>query len=384
MPLAWRRARSLKVVLLTGVLTLVLSTPALACGGMVSEDGSAELDAFTALLSHDGATEELLVTVGYAAQEAASEDGPGFAWMMPLPAAPEITEADAAALRAALDITEPPRREDHVPSLLPGVCACGAANDGAGGGLDVDRTVVGPFEFVTLRGGSTGSVQGWMGEHGFAFHDRQSPAVQAYLDRGWVLVTARVLPGVEPEGDLTPVRFRFESGDPVYPLALAGSGHQGQVIPMSLFTVTPYRPAATSMPEDVVEPDDDGEFASPGNLLELRYSAPLSDADGRDLAVGVTVPDGSWLTRYEASWQATSLTEDLVFGRASSQTAIDYEALLDRYAAARKWSYVGRGVVLFFLITPLVLAVSGLVVLVAGLAGGGFRKRPQPPAEGSG
>ncbi len=105
----------LKRLLLCVVAGTVLTpTAALACGALAS-GGRAELSGFEALLSFNGSHEELVVTIDYEA--AGSEEG--FAWLMPFSSPPEVAKSSEDALRTALEMTEPPRREDHVPSVLP-------------------------------------------------------------------------------------------------------------------------------------------------------------------------------------------------------------------------------------------------------------------------
>ena len=161
-----------------------------------------------------------------------------------------------------------------------------------------------------------------MRKHGFAFHDRQEPVLQDYLDRDWVVVAARGLQGGPRAGSLVPVRFRFRTPEPVYPLALAGTGHEEQELDVSLFVLSPFRPTATTFGEQIVRPSETGDFPPPGPELELRYSAPLGEDAGRMQAT----PD-TWLTRYEATLVTTELTTDLVFARSPDQAAIDYAAI---------------------------------------------------------
>lgn len=164
------------------------------------------------------------------------------------------------------------------------------------------------------------------------------PAVQSYLDRGWVLVAARALPGAEASGALTPVRFRFRTSEPLYPLALAGSGHESLRLPMTLFVITGDRPVSATYHETVVRPDLDGHFPTAKSRLELRYTAPLDRRDATSL--GVT--PGTWLTRYGALWAPPDLTADLVLDPATDQSAVGFGWLLEEYASARRGVYLAR------------------------------------------
>ena len=325
--------------LVFGVGVAVLSAaPALACGVMVSEEGTAELAGFEALLSWSDGGETLLVAVRYASPE------DEFAWMMPFPEPPQVEEGTLEPILAAREISTPPPPEPE------------GDGEGAGApppvGVDViDREVVGDLELVTLGSERAAELQRWMRSHGFAFHDTQEETVQAYLDEGWVIVAARVLPGAPPEGEMVPVRFRFDAEEPVYPLRVAGSSHADE-LPMELYVVTPFRPESETFAETVVRPRE-GSFPDARDRLEGRYSAPLTqDERARLRSPGVRPKRGAWLTRYEAAWRPETLDADLVLRSSPVQEAVDFtvaEEADDRGSLA----------------TTIAIAAAAAVILVA-------------------
>ena len=54
---------------------------------------------------------------------------------------------------------------------------------------------------------------------------------------------------------------------------------------------------------------------------------------GSRIQVGqsVAVPTGFWLTRYDAQWQLTDLSQDLVLNRAADQSEVNFDALNKRF-----------------------------------------------------
>jgi hypothetical protein len=276
---------------------------------MISPRGGAEVLSLEALLRWESGTEELEVSVGF--QTRGEEQ---LAWVMPLPSAPEVTRAKGDLISVAREITQPPEDDETDGE--------GAAPPLVGGGRGVDvisRERVGGLRFVTLGGKDSGELTRWMSRHGFAFHDRQKPVLQDYLDKGWVVVAARFAsPSI---ATLEPVRFRFATPEPVYPLAITGAGHEKEDIDISLFVLSPFRPTSTTYDEHV-RVDESGILGPKRGRLELRYSAPLGEQAERLLATPST-----WLTRYEANIAVQGLTEDLVFARANDQTSVDYSDL---------------------------------------------------------
>ena len=345
------RAVLLAALASLGALGLTAS-PAVACGGLVSPNGSAEMGGFSALISFDGAKEDLIAGVLY--QNAHSD---GFGWLMPLPSAPQITPGDPSGLTAAQAITEPP----HPSALHVG----GAGAPGSSQGVtELGRTTVQGLEFVTLAAGDTAALATWMTTHGFVFHDRQQTSVQGYLDRHWVVVVARAAPGTAPANGVIWVRMQFTSANLTYPMAIAGANHPG-TLSTTVFVVTPYRPQSQGLAQEVQRPDDNGYFASPGSRLELRYSAQLQGADATRLSASVSVPQSPWLTRYDSLWNDTDLATDLVLTRSPDQSPIDYAALqnkLDRDQATTR--LIIAALIIGFIVVVAGAIAAGVVLLV--------------------
>jgi hypothetical protein len=352
---------------MAGLVATALTAPgtaALACGGMVSPNGTADMQGMSALLSYDGASEDLAVVVSYAAPS-----GP-FAWLMPLPAAPQISQTSVQGLVEGFRITTPPLESEFQVHLGLGAAAP------ASGVLELGRTTIGNLEFVTLGATDAGEVATWMQAHNFVFHDTQRESVQGYLARHWVLVAARPTTAAPTSGAIA-VRFTFPTPDPVYPLAIAGASHQG-TLPMHLLVVTPYRPASVTYPETTVLPASNGEEPAPQSRLELRYASTLTATEREQVAQTVAVPAGSWLTRYDAEWQVTDLGMDLVLKRADKQSQINFDDLYLRFQDERDRTnqafWLATTVAIYWLAIALILLVSGTFVLVAGAAFDGFRK----------
>jgi len=342
-------------------------TAALACGGMVSPDGTADMQGMSALLSYDGAREDLAVVVSYAAPS-----GP-FAWLMPLPAAPQISQASVQGLIDGFRITTPPLESDYQPHLGLGFSGAAAPSSGV---LELGRTTIGNLEFVTLGATDAGELATWMQAHHFGFHDTQRESIQGYLARHWVLVAARTTAAAPASGAIA-VRFTFTTPDPVYPLAIAGASHQG-TLPMHLLVITPYRPASATYPETTVRPASNGEEPSPQSRLELRYASTLTAVEREQVGQTVAVPAGSWLTRYDAEWQVTDLRMDLVLKRADEQSMVNFDELYQRFQDERDRTNQAYGLAAtvgaYWLAIILILLVSGTFALVLGAAFGGFRK----------
>jgi uncharacterized protein DUF2330 len=358
-------------IVVAGLAATALSAPgtaALACGGMVSADGTADMQGMSALLSYDGTSEDLAVVVSYAAPSGQ------FAWLMPLPAAPQISQTSSQGLIAGFRITTPPLESNYQFHFGIGAAAPSGAVS------ELGRTTIGNLEFVTLGATGAADVTAWMLAQHFGFHDTQRQSIQGYLDRHWVLVAAHTTAAAPRTGSIA-VRFTFATTDPVYPLVIAGASHQG-TLPMHLLVVTPYRPQSTTFPETIVRPFSNGEQPAPQSRLEVRYASPLTAAQREQVGLSVTAPAGSWLTRYEAEWEVTALNMDLVFKRGNDQSKVNFDELYNRFQAERDHADfvfglifgVISGLATYWVAILLVLVVSGVFALIVGGAFGGFRK----------
>jgi hypothetical protein len=356
---------------LAGVALAAPGTAALACGATVSADGSAELQGMSALLSFNGTHEDLAVVVSYAAPTGS------FVWLMPLPTTPQVSATSVAGMVDGFQITTPPLESAYQqpPNGFSGTPIP------LGGVLELGRSRIGNLEFVTLGATGAGEVATWMLANGFAYHDTQLESVQGYLARHWVIVAARTIAGSTPQNGAIAVRFIFPTSEPVYPLAIAGASHQG-TLPMHVLVATPYRPASVTYPETTVQPASNGAEPAALSRLELRYTSTLTEAERIQVGQSVAVPPGYWLTRYDAQWQLTDLSQDLVLDRAADQSKVNFDALHKRFQAEqdssnRTWGLVWavtRGLGAYWYGIVLTLLVSGAIALVAGAAFGGFRK----------
>jgi hypothetical protein len=167
-----------------------------------------------------------------------------------------------------------------------------------------------------------------------------------------------------PTSDSVGVHLRFPSSTPVYPLELAAGDHVSAVLRTTFYVVTPWRPLAQGLRQQVVRPDEQGFFNYPGDLLEMRYSAPLGADDAAAVGASVTVPPGAWLTRYDSGWILEHLSADLVLQRSPDQSRVDFRALAARQDQARQRD----NLIAFGLLGGLVLGLAGIPIAITVLA----------------
>jgi hypothetical protein len=334
---------------------------------------------FDAMISFDGRQEQVLTDVAYNTPRG-QHPASSFGWLMPLPSAPAVVRGDIEQLGIALAITTPP--DPSAYQFQPFPSSGGAVGAPAPGGVTViGSATVGPLEFVTLRAGDAGALGLWLVQNGYAWKPRQQPAIQRYLNHGWVIEAARAVPDDAEAltGTVGPILFTFASARLVYPMALLSASPQPELVSVRLLLLTPYRPVSTTYAQADARFDDAGYYQPSADELDLLYSAPL-DEDGRralgaqDQAGRIIVPAHPWLTRYEATWESSRMTRDLSFARAPDQEPVTYAPLVARLQADENMQQARFfGLVLGLPLAILLAIVGGVVWLLA-------RRRRRPAA----
>jgi hypothetical protein len=192
-----------------------------------------------------------------------SGEGTDFAWIVPLPAEPEVFEA-TTGLFPTLRVVFSPRIHAESGTLIgPGAIALSvllmayiwfnapvrtalpltiialaittgfllpalgkprSAGAGPAPVVDVlDRRIVGAFETATIASEDPAALLGWLADNGYAAPTSIAPAVREYVDEGWVFVAARLRrDGAAGVSTPHPLGFRFPAERAVYPLRLTG------------------------------------------------------------------------------------------------------------------------------------------------------------------
>jgi hypothetical protein len=104
----------------------------------------------------------------------------------------------------------------------------------AGRSLGVDVIAehrVGIYDVSVVRSDDTGDLIGWLNKHDFKFEDKDTATFESYVSNGWCFVVAVINPSagdeerrIVSEGLAAPLILRFPHANPIYPLALTGTG----------------------------------------------------------------------------------------------------------------------------------------------------------------
>ena len=255
---------------ITALVLLLLATFAHADGkvfqrAIVAESPTTPDQRALVVFDEARGVETLVVeTTAALGADAASRE---IAWVIPLPARPEI-ETSTTGLFPTLDVLCAPEvREDAEPTwvvlLALGMGLCAAVRwSGRGLRRDValalplvttlaagsvlcagftscssqlravgptsaaevlDRQTVGVFDTTTLTATDAPALRRWLTENGFAAPESIDPVVTDLLAEGWVFVASKArLAGAADVAILHPLAFTFPTREAVYPMRLTG------------------------------------------------------------------------------------------------------------------------------------------------------------------
>ncbi len=212
----------MKTLLGAGVLAAAaLLTPAaaLACGGFFCSSTPVDQEAERILfVQEDAQTVRSIVEIQY------QGDPASFAWVVPVPAVPELDTFYASAFNA-LDLATQPQ------FVLPDECqffanaagapsAGGGVDDAEGGGVTVlDRKVVGPFDTATIESDDPRALVEWLRENEFRIPAAMEPFIALYTAEHLKFVAMKLLPG-EGTDAIKPISMRYQAANPAVPLRL--------------------------------------------------------------------------------------------------------------------------------------------------------------------
>ncbi len=282
------RARlGLGMVIVAGMVGGIAG-PALACGGLVGENGSIQLVRTSTLAAYHDGVERYVTSFEFVGE------GAEVGSIIPLPDVPTTVErgGDWTLQRLALEVAPPSPRVQTTFAA--------AALDSAEVLLE---TQIDALDITILRGGGD-EVGRWALDHGFFLTPDAPEILDFYASRSPVFMAARFDAGRaaalgQTSGDGTPIMLTIPTERPWVPLRILGLGaEESQVIDADVFLLT----------------DEEPRLLAGGGGLTVERSAPAGTALLTDLRSDVGMewmPSSMWLTYLRLQAPAGRLDYDL-------------------------------------------------------------------------
>jgi len=202
------------------IVYLLLSTANLLADGCFLWNKGADLNepSQKAIMCFNGEEETLILQVKY---EGAPKD---FAWIVPLPAKPEVD---------VIEDDQSPFAEISLYTQQRNRWGYRGADSGVGvksGKVQVlEQKTVGVYDIAVLASDDAAALTGWLNNNGYAFPEKRSDVLAHYTKKHWVYVAMRIsnasLNKSEVKklntGELQPIRFTFKTPQLVYPLTIS-------------------------------------------------------------------------------------------------------------------------------------------------------------------
>ncbi|MFT6396981.1 MAG: hypothetical protein ACJAYU_001725 [Bradymonadia bacterium] len=308
-------ARILVVASATLAVFLMDVSPVAACGCFHPPEPEDFDDEFAV----NQAAEQIIFEVGEGTITAHvliqyAGDPAAFAWMVPVPSAPELALSHSGVFSWLNDATAPStdwnsvnqcpasayncrrhRAEQCPPSPDdPNVQDAGtwvdadAFADSEPGPTEppvevVSREQVGSYDTVVFAAEEADLAIGWLQDEGFIVNDTMTPFMQPYLDAGMLFLASRLIPGAGVE-EIRPLRMTFVADNPMIPLqltAIAADPH----LTVTSYVVGDSTFEPTAQPIVGVDPSQFAVDAAGRTNYPMLLSRTIDDAGGAAFVV---------------------------------------------------------------------------------------------------
>lgn len=108
------------------------------------------------------------------------------------------------------------------PSLDYAPKAAGGMNGAENPVQILSRKTVGSYEVSVIRSAQATALVDWLDKEGTPLPPQAEPVVKSYLDEGWCFVAAKLRKSETEDLMPHPLRIRFKTEEPVYPMRLTG------------------------------------------------------------------------------------------------------------------------------------------------------------------
>ena len=287
--------RRIGLAALTSVVAIGVSSPALACGGLIAPDGGVNLLRTSTLAAYHDGIEHYITSF-----EFTGKGGGRFGSIVPLPAVPtDVTKGGRWTLQRLAEETQPNRL----------VAPLAATSDEAtfNAAKVLLRTRVEALKIAVLKGGGD-AVGRWAEAHGFLLPPDAPEVLDFYAVRSPIFMAVKFDLAEARErgldaGDGTPVHVTIPTSNPWVPLRILGLGKaESEPIEADVYLLTDREPNLLPKPA-----------ASSGMILEQSREAGsdlLKDL-ASDRGMGWLPTSNMWLTYLRINATAGELDHDL-------------------------------------------------------------------------
>jgi hypothetical protein len=318
-------ARVATLTILTGILLTGAAGSALACGGLVTPNGTINLVKTTTLAAYHEGIEHYVTSFEFAGE------GAEVGSIIPLPGVPtDVIKGGDWTLQRLILETQP----------QPAFRAAVLAEDSAAGAEVLMEKKIDALDITVLKGGAV-EVGDWAREHGYFLPPDAPEMLAFYAERSPIFLAARfdakraANRGVQT-GQGTPVHIVIPTPNPWVPLRILALGRKAsETVQADVYLLTDRRPETLPQAERA-KPSAENQRGLIQQVSEPASGTLLADLRS-DRGMKWLPEGGMWLTYIKINETAANLKHDLAidasgYGR-PSPIAAGYPA-----PSASSWS----------------------------------------------
>ena len=325
------------------IATVGLAGPALACGGLVGENGTIQLDRTTTLAAYHDGVEHYVTSFEF------SGEGEQVGSIVPLPGVPTTVERGG-------DWTLQRLEREVRPPVLADTAELKTASAAAAPAEVLLQTKIDALDITILKGGGT-EVGKWATDHGFLLTPDTPAVLDYYSQRSPIFMAARFDAAAarargQNAGDGTPIHLTIPLDRPWVPLRILALGRDASsIVKADVFLLTDRRPQLFAADAGVNV--ERSEPASKLLLSDLRADKGME-----------WMPADQWLTFLTIDTPAGNLNHDLAASVNPGRQPSAVDAGITTSDVLNTLSIAGSSDALALVL--IVAAAAALLAIIAG------------------
>jgi hypothetical protein len=342
---------------------------AAACGGIFTADANTEQSAERMIYAVGPGQVTLYEQITYTGSPQ------NFAWVLPVPAVPQVSLVSTDLFRDLDNQTAPDIYTQPSPSCFGNLAA--SAPVGSAEGVTVDDSgTVGPYDYDVINSTNAKALTDWLTSNSYKIPAASASEIQIYTGQHMYFLAMR-LRGAAGVNNMTPVKISYPSTQQqiTIPLRMATPMSQQRlnvtlwIFGQSRFLPQNYTSVQLSDSQLSTDADPMGDYstlvgqavdAAGGRGFVTDYAQPTSQisAPASDTDLQGLVSSYPYLTRLYTSLAPAQITQDPTFAAATGQANVSAVRVLPASSAVTFCGYTVQQV----------LTVLGVIMVVFLLA----------------
>lgn len=308
-----------------------------------------------ALIYYHDKTEDLVVLPTYRG------NSQNFTWVVPTPSKPSISASNVKLFSQLQKLTrvDSGYRKSVTADLS---LSTSSSTDSV---QVIEEKTIDIYQTAVVKAASENALSDWMKENGYTFPEKSNYLLDSYVKEGWYFSLAKIRQDVKSSlsynGQITPLRFTFNSDKIIYPMKLTKIAGVNDLTPT--FKTQQTTPDYYSYPRSYSDITTYvlTDYKVKNDELNIGWADWIARKNISDIA---TETGNDWLkasdkkmflTVFRQNYYYSKMNDDLIFIQADDDSAYPKPA----YLTTSYWQDFTK----FFMITLAIFCLSPIVLL---------------------